>query len=56
MGADMCIPYFFREFIDELESSIENNINLDIKKEVDKLVSFCFSKNFIPYLSCEFES
>ena len=52
----MCIPYFFREFLDEIESSIENNINLDIKMEVDKLVSFCFSKNFIPYLSCEFQS
>ena len=56
MGFEMFIPYFFREFLDEIESSIENNINLDIKMEVDKLVSFCFSKNFIPYLSCEFQS
>ena len=56
MGFELIIPYFFREFFDEIESSIENNINLDIKMEVDKLVSFCFSKNFIPYLSCEFQS
>ena len=53
MGADIYIPCFFRDFIDEIESSIENNINLDIKKEVDKLISFCFSDNFIPYFLCE---
>ena len=56
MGCDEYIPYFLREFFEEIESSIVNNINLDIKGAVDKLLSFCYSDSFIPYLFCEFNS
>lgn len=56
MGSDLLImkvTYFIREFIERLDSSIKNNTDLDIKKEVEKLTSFCISDSFIPYLCCE---
>ena len=49
----MKVTYFIREFIERLDSSIKNNTDLDIKKEVEKLTSFCISDSFIPYLCCE---
>ena len=51
----MKVTYFIREFIERLDSSIKNNTDLDIKKEVEKLTSFCISDSFIPYLCCELD-
>ena len=53
IGLTLHITYFIREFNERLDSSIKNNTDLDIKKEVEKLTSFCISDSFIPYLCCE---
>ena len=56
MGIGLISPYFIRDFIERLDSSNKNNIDLDIHKELEKLVSFCQSDNFIPYLCCELDN
>ena len=55
IGLTLHITYFIREFNERLDSSIKNNTDLDIKKEVEKLTSFCISDSFIPYLCCELD-
>ena len=49
-------PYFILEFIERIESSIKNNIDLDIEQEVEKLTSFCISDSFIPFFCCELDN
>ena len=46
--------YLAKDFYDEMESSLKNNTDLDIKKISEKLCSFCFSESFIPFIYCEF--
>ena len=48
-------PYFVLEFIERIDSSIKNNIDLDIEQEVEKLTLFCISDSFIPFLCCELD-
>ena len=55
IGMAMSSPYFIFEFIERIDSSIKNNIDLDIEQEVEKLTSFCISDSFIPFLCCELE-
>ena len=52
MGLSIYTPYFIKEFIEEIDSSINNNTDLNKKKLVEKLISFCLSEKFIPYLAC----
>ena len=56
MGLSIYTIYFIKEFIEEIDSSINNNTDLNKKKLVEKLISFCFSEKFIPYLVCEFDN
>ena len=39
--------YLYRDLYEEVQSSIKNNIELDLNKTVYQLSSFCFSENFI---------
>lgn len=41
------------DFYNEIESSIRNNTELDIKDVVNKLSLFCLSDNFCPFLLME---
>ena len=55
VGMAISSPYFILEFIERIDSSIKNNIDLDIEQEVEKLTSFCISDSFIPFFCCELD-
>ena len=40
-------------FYNEMEFSIKNNTDLDVKKITEKLCTFCFSEAFIPFICFE---
>ena len=55
MGEIIDFPrlHFLLDFYNEIESSIRNNTELDIKDVVDKLSLCCLSDNFCPFLLME---
>ena len=48
--------YFYKDIYNEVESSINNNSELDIRKTVKQLISLISSEKFIPLLYCEIYS
>ena len=58
MGEIIDFPrlHILLDFYNEIESSIRNNAELDIKDVVNKLSLFCLSDNFCPFLLLELKN
>ena len=50
MGSVEISLYFMKDYYNEIESSLKNNTDLDIKKITENLCSFCFSETLIPFI------
>ena len=50
MGSVETSLYFMKDYYNEIESSLKNNTDLDIKKITENLCSFCFSETLIPFI------
>ena len=56
MGMSFEQIYFYKDLYKEVDSSINNNIELDIRKTVQQLTSLISSDKFIPLLYYESKS
>ena len=56
MGLSIEQIYFFKDIYDEVVSSINNNIELDIRKTVQQLTSLISSEKFIPWFTYQYSS